>query len=49
MRLEVYNKLKPKKERKRKGKKEKLNEKDIKELMGSRYYKRCSGAIRQVR
>lgn len=41
---DVYKKLKPKK------KVEKLTEKDIKELMGQRVYRRTKGgAIKQVR
>ena len=38
----TYSKLHSKKE-------ETLTEKDIKELMSHRSYRRCSGAIRQVR
>lgn len=51
--MEVYNELKDKyklKENKVKTKQnEKLTEEDIKELMGSRRYKRIGGAMRQVR
>lgn len=42
---DVYSKL----VKKKKLSKEKLTEKDIKELMGHSSYKRTGGAIRQVR
>lgn len=48
---EVYKHLKDKyklKEEVKNKNNEKLSEKDIKELMGSRRYKRIGGAIRQV-
>lgn len=45
---EIHSKLK-KMCKHTKKKKEKLTEKDIKELMGHSHYKRCGGAIRQVK
>lgn len=43
---EIHSKLKKNKHTR---KKEKLTEKDIKESMGHSHYKRCGGAIRQVK
>ena len=52
---ELYETLKYKgknskgRNKKRKQKKENLNEKDINELMSHSSYRRCSGAIRQIK